>query len=180
MFHGLAFYTKLDSQQLLDFRRKYDPTVDLMEDHISIIFPIPDEISERQISTHIDGILTPWKPFKVHINGYVKSWDHWLFLTLGEGNEKVNRLFKEMFTGILKPYLRSDLPFLPHISAGYFGKGQFNIFNPKDELDEDKYRLAQTEIEEINIDVWRQIDVFTLVSLNDELTELRNIKEFII
>jgi 2'-5' RNA ligase len=178
MYHALAYYTRIESLQLLDFRNKYDPTVDLMDDHISIIFPVSDEISKEQITSHIQSVLSHWKPFEVHVNGYIKSWDHWLFLTIGEGNEKVIELYNDMLSGILIPYFRADPPFIPHISIGYVGQGQFDVFNSHDELDVEKYRITMSELGHIEIDFWRKIDKLTMVSINDELTELKDVREF--
>ena len=63
MYHALAYYTRLDNHQLLDFRKKFDPTADLMDDHISIVFPIPDEISKEQITDHVFTVLSQWELF---------------------------------------------------------------------------------------------------------------------
>jgi 2'-5' RNA ligase len=178
MFHGLTFYTEIDSQSILAFRKKYDPTYSVIPDHIGIIFPVPDKIPEAEISDHISKVLSGWQPFEIHINGYIKSWDHWLFLTLNEGNEAVIKLFNEMYTGILEPYFRADLPFIPHISIGYVGQGEFNVFDPKDTLNERKYFEAVDQLKNIEIDFWRKLDRLTLISLNDDLTEAINIKGY--
>lgn len=179
MYHGLVYYTKLDNQQILDFREKYDPTAGLIDDHLTIVFPVPDKISEAHISKHIKNVLNTWKPFEIHINSFIKTWDHWLFLILDEGFKEVTRMYNELYTGILRPYYRPDL-FIPHVGVGYVGKEQFDIFNPHDELDEEKYKKIVKEIEQIDIDIWREIDRLTLISLNNELTERQDIKEFVL
>jgi len=180
MYHGLVFYTRLENPRIRDYRKKYDPTSKLIDDHISIIFPVPEIITEAQITKHIANILSRWKTFNVRINGFMKNWDHLLFLTLLDGNEDVIRLFNEMYSGILKPYFRKDLPFTPHIGIGFFGKGEFDIFNPNKhlDLDEEKYTKALNELKRIKIDEWRYLDRLTLVSLSDDLSELNNLREF--
>ena len=60
MFHGLIYYTDIDIHPLLDFREKYDPTFTVIPDHIGIIFPIPHQISEADISDHILRVLSGW------------------------------------------------------------------------------------------------------------------------
>ena len=37
MIHAPTYYSHLDNQSLLDFRREYDPTFKLIHDHIGII-----------------------------------------------------------------------------------------------------------------------------------------------
>lgn len=132
MYHAMVYLTRLKSKPIQDFRKKYDPTFDLIDDHLSIIFPVPDQISGEHIIEHTEFILSGWSPFKVHVNNYHLNWDHWLFLTLGEGNQEVIRLYEDMYTGSLRPYPRPDL-FMPHISIGYLGKGQFDLIDPDDE-----------------------------------------------
>jgi hypothetical protein len=177
MYHVLVYYTRLDERKLLDIRKRYDPTISLVDDHLTLIFPVPDEISEAQISKHTRNVLNNWKPFDIHINGFIKSPDLWIFLTLDEGDDKVIQLYNELYTGILKTYHRPDL-FIPHVGIAYAGKGNFDFFNPDDELDTAKFDTIVNELEEVHIDIWRRVDRFTLVSLNNELTVLHEINEF--
>jgi hypothetical protein len=52
MHHGLLYYARLEDLKILYFRKRYDPTINLMHDHLSIMFPVPDKISETQITNH--------------------------------------------------------------------------------------------------------------------------------
>jgi 2'-5' RNA ligase len=89
MYYGLVHFPKIDIKHIDLLRKKYDPTVDLIQPHITIMFPVPDEVGEAALVQHIERVLKPWKPIPIRTRGFHKSWDHWLFLTLEEGNPDV-------------------------------------------------------------------------------------------
>lgn len=138
------------------FRRKYDSFVDYWEPHIPFIFPVPcSEVEETKLIEHIETVLKKWKPFPIRIGGFEKSWDHWLFLLLKEGNEKVIALHDELYTGILSPYLSTDIEYIPHIGLALFVRKDagFNVMDPKIvDCDEKLYHQALAEAESLKID----------------------------
>jgi hypothetical protein len=82
-------------------------------------------------------------------------------LVLKEGNEKVITLHDELYTGILSPYLRRDLEFIPHIGLALFARRDagYNALNPKVvDFDEKRYRQALAEAESLKIDSFNIID----------------------
>jgi len=93
MYYVLVYYPKFDrktEENIEAFRRKYDPFVDSWKPHITFIFPVPcSEVEEEKLAAHIETVLKNWKPFPIHIEGFRKSWDHWLFLLLKKGNKWV-------------------------------------------------------------------------------------------
>ena len=101
-------------------------------------------------------------------------------LTIKEGNKKVIQLHDALYTGILRPYLREDLPFIPHVGLGFFGKEAYDLTNPtaRISLDEGKYTKAIAEINEEEMTFQKTIDSFIMIELNDSLTECRTIKTF--
>ena len=61
-----------------------------------------------------------WKPFPVHLLGLQESHDGYLFLTVREGSSDLVELHRNIYTGPLRPYLREDIPFVPHLTLGAF------------------------------------------------------------
>lgn len=95
-----------------------------------------------------------WKPFPIRIGGFSKSWDHWLFLLLKEGNEKAIALHDELYTGILSPYLRRDIEHIPHVGIGLFVRKEagYNALDPKVvDFDAELYSQALKEAESLKI-----------------------------
>src|SRR5262245_16696800 len=122
MFYALVHYPTIDTERITQFRRKYDPYVELIEPHITFMFLIPESIGEQRLVAHIETVLNRWEPFLIHLKRLHKSWDHCLFLTFQEGEEDAVRLFREIYTGILEEYRREDIEFIPHIGLGLFAK----------------------------------------------------------
>jgi hypothetical protein len=90
-------------------------------------------VEEGKFIEHVETVLKNWAPFPIRIGGFMKSWDHWMFLLLKEGNKEAIALHDELYTGILSPYLRRDIEYIPHIGIGLFvreGAG-YNILDPK-------------------------------------------------
>ncbi len=159
MHYALVYYPKFDKrteENIEAFRRKFDSFVDYWEPHIPFVFPVPcSEIDETEVVGHIKSVLKKWKPFRIHMSGFTESWDHWLLLVLKKGNDKVIALHDELYTGILSPYLRRDLEFIPHIGLALFARRSagYNALNPKVvDFDEKRYRQALAEAESLKID----------------------------
>lgn len=159
MYYALVYNPKFDKRTVGNigtFRRKYDSFVDYWEPHMPFIFPVPcSEIEETKLVRHIKLILNRWKPFPIRIGGFTKSWDHWLLLLLKKGNEEVIALHDELYTGILSPYLRKDIEYIPHIGLALFVRKNagFNVIDPKiTNCDEKLYRQALAEAEAFKID----------------------------
>jgi len=169
MYYALVYNPKLDKrteENIQTFRRKYDSFVDYWKPRIPFIFPVPgSEIEETKLIGHIKSVLKKWKPFPIRIGGFEKSWDHWLFLLLKEGNQKAIALHDELYTGILSPYLRTDIKYIPHIGIGLFVRKDagYNALNPKIvDFDAKLYSQALKEAESLKIDCFDTVDRLVL------------------
>jgi len=171
MFYGLVYYPDADLESMRRFRRKYDPTADLVEPHLTIVFPVSQSIGEERLANHVAGVLRQWEPFTIRTGGFRKSPDHWLLLGLEEGNDEVVRLYRQLHTGILAEYRRDDL-FHPHVALGLFVKAgvRYEMMNPKPaDFDKPKYEQALREAEALRLQ-WRcVIDRLHLIQGPDEI-----------
>jgi len=183
MYYALVYFPNIDTSHINQFRRKYDPTVDLIEPHITILFPVLDTVSGKSMVEHINNVLETWSPFQIHIHGFHKSWDHWLFLTLEEGGINIIRLNREIYSGILAPYRRDDIKYIPHIGLGLFVKNgaDYNLKNPQQlEFDEVKYEAALKEVKTLGLDFKCTLDKLQLVSIADDFSHIERGKEFLL
>lgn len=182
MYFALVHLPDIDTTRIELLRNKYDPTAHLIQAHISILFPVPDEIGVNVLINHIESVLKHWKPFSIRINGLHKSWDNWLFLTLKDGNAEVIRLHNQIYTGMLQPYQRKDIDFVPHIGLGLFVKEgvKYDYKNPKElEFDERKYELAVHDASQLNLDYKCVFDKLYLVSLTNDFSKIEVSKKFL-
>ena len=172
MYYMLLYYPRFDrktGEDIEAFRRKYDPFVDSWKPHLPFIFPVPcNGVEEERFTDHVETVLKNWKPFPVRIGGFAKSWDHWLFLLLKEGNREAVALHDELYIGVLLPYLRKDIEYIPHISIGLFVRKNagYNALDPKEvDFDAKLYSQALKEAESLKIDSFDTVDKLVLITV---------------
>jgi 2'-5' RNA ligase len=105
---------------LADIRRRYDPRHLIIAPHITLIFPLPPSVVESELVPHVDAVLRHWPPFGLRLRRLTCSDDAHLFLVPDVGGEELVRLHDELYTGFLRAHLRTDLPFIPHVTLGVF------------------------------------------------------------
>lgn len=104
-----------------------------------------------------------------------------MFLILAEGNEDVIRLHQELYAGILAPYYRPDIEFIPHLGLGLFARqdANYDIRNPQQlSLDAEKYSQALEEAQQLGLDYACVVDRLHLVKISDDLSEIVWNREF--
>jgi 2'-5' RNA ligase len=181
VFYALVHYPNIDTKQINEFRRKHDPHFNLIEPHITFIFLVPESVGESNLINHIENVLEHWPPFPIQLKGLHKAWDHWLFLTLAQGNDSVIRLYRELYSGVLASYHRPDIAFVPHLGLGLFARkdGNYDIRNPREvSLDVEEYAHAFEEAQQLSFDYRCLIDRLHLVKLNDDISRIMWSKEF--
>jgi hypothetical protein len=172
--HAVVHYPNLSSGGVREFRRKYDPYSELIAEHLTLVFPVP--MSLEVIRAHVQTIAKKSQPFDIHITGLKKTWDHWMYLGLQEGNEEFIALHDQLYSGPLEQYLRTDLVFEPHVGLGFFGKGAYDPLDPESvEFASGAYNQALKEAAELGLDEWRRVERLTVVQLNSGLDKFEDV-----
>lgn len=177
MYYTLSIYPLLSTElfQSIDaIRGKYDPTSGFTRPHITVLFPVPDTVGERRLISHIENVLSDWSPFEIRLGGYYKSPDHWLFLTLVEGEEQVKKLSQALYTGILEDYRRDDFEYVPHLGLGLFiNEGSsYDWNNPRpSDFDRETYEDAFLQAKALPIKSIILVDKLHLTKMPDEILE---------
>jgi 2'-5' RNA ligase len=175
--YALIHFPDIDRTKINELRDEYDPFKDLIDVHITIVFPV--DVERLALENHIAEILAGWTPFTVHLKGLQFSFDQWLFLTVEEGNDKLVSLFRAMYTGLLAPHRRHDIEYIPHIGLGYFGMEAYDLTGRSvAPLDESRYNAALRKVEAANLDFETEVDRLTLVEIDDQFTKLTLVREF--
>jgi hypothetical protein len=180
MYFALIYYPEIELKGFHLLRQRYEPYASLLPEHLPFLHPVPASIGVENISIHINKILQNWLSFDVHFKGLEKSWDQWLLLVLKEGRQQVLDLHDALYADILSPYLRKDLPYIPHVALGLFSKEGYDVNNPTSQLslDEEKYLKARKEFEKLKLDFWRKIDQLTLIKINSDFSKCWDIEVF--
>jgi hypothetical protein len=178
--YALVFYPDFKHEGLNRFREKYDPSYPAYREHMPLLHFIPASVTLESLHRHLTRVLDTWKPFKVHFRGLFKSWDHWLLLDVREGSVKVRELHKQIYSGILEPFLRNDLLFEPHIGLGLFAQNDYDPFYPAlTGFKEEEYEAAIHEAKSLDLDFWSEVRVLDLVSgKTDIMTIPKTIRKY--
>ncbi len=168
MAYALVHYLAIDTERINELRHKYDPQVDLIAPHVTLVFPVPTSIGEANLVAHIGNVLGNWRQFPIHLQGLEQSGDNCLFLRLQAGNTEVIRLHDELYTGMLAPYLRQDIPYVPHVTLGSFADTA------------ELCSQALSEAERSLLDYRCAVDRLHLVRINDDRSGIIWSKEFLL
>ncbi|MFH1311963.1 MAG: 2'-5' RNA ligase family protein [Candidatus Eisenbacteria bacterium] len=177
MYYTLSFYPRLSGElgDAIDaIRRRHDPTCGFAKPHITVMFPVPDTVGEPHLIGHIQSVLSNRSPFEIRLGGLHKSHDHWLFLTLVEGEEQVKNLYQLLYTGLLAEHRRDDVEFVSHVGLGLFLKegANYNWDNPQeDEFDKDRYEEALLQARALPLKVRFRVERLQLMRISDEILE---------
>ncbi len=109
-----------------EIRETYDPFVNNVSPHITLVFPFESKIKEYQLRNWMNEALKGVKPFNVELEGIIKiSSDSSLYLCLEvkKGKEEIREIHSRLYDGILKAYKPqwlSQVEFIPHMTIGKF------------------------------------------------------------
>jgi 2'-5' RNA ligase len=168
MSYALVHYPDINTNDINQIRQKYDTQFDLIEPHITLVFPIVESINKNNLILHIDRILNKWKTFPICLKGLQKSWDEYMFLMVEEGKLDMIKLHNELYTGILAEYFRENLPFVPHLTLGRFTKHT------------DKFSQVLEEVQHLDLNYLCFVDKVHLINIADEQMSIIWSKEFLL
>ncbi|HYK08884.1 MAG TPA: 2'-5' RNA ligase family protein [Candidatus Eisenbacteria bacterium] len=167
--YAVVFFPKIDLEKLQAFREKYDPKWNVLNPHLTLVFPFVD-IPEDGIVSHLTEVAQQVVSFPITLSGFTKSFDDYLFLLVSNGREHIFNLHDKLYTGILSSQLRTDIPFIPHMTLGFF-KTNENQFN------KDLYKKALSEAEDLMVSIDTEFNEFSLIQ-GDGVMPARIIETF--
>ena len=157
---AVVHYPETDLGPINQLRSKYDPRFYLIEPHITLIFPFADSFGESTLVCHVEDVLEDKSPFQIRLRGLQRSGDDYLFLLIEEGEEEVRSLHMALYTGILAPHHRSELPYVPHLTLGAFSGAI------------DRYPKALKEAMTLELDSRSQFDRAHIIKVNEAKTRI--------
>ena len=176
MYYCLSFFPPLSvelAESIASIRRVYDPTAWFIKPHITLIFPTHDSVGEQRLINHIEQVLSGWSPFEIRLGGFCKSRDHWLFLSLQEGEAEVKRLYRALHTGIMDDG-RDFSRYVPHLGLGLFLKegATYDWRHPQEsDFDRERYEEALRRAEALHLSGTVLVDRLLLTTISDEVIE---------
>jgi 2'-5' RNA ligase len=162
------------------FKAAHYPGEDVIEPHLTIVYPVPIAVGERAFREHVRRVVSEAPPFRVRLRGIGKTWEHWLFLGVAEGRAEIVALHDALYTGILRAHLWTDRPYVPHVGLGFFAaqedRHDLLALRPR-ALDRPRYERALREAEALELDYSGSFDSVHVMGLGGELTTVTPIEE---
>ena len=156
----IMIFPEFENMEIVDkIREKYDPFVNNVKPHVTLVFPFDSYIKSEDLEKYLNETLSDEKIFDIRLKDVIKIDDKtgkFLFLTLKDGNEKVKELNKLLYSGILekyKPEFLNTVEFMPHMTLGKFDSSEkLNIAyeNIKNMQDEFKSTIKKVSVEIID------------------------------
>ncbi|MEP7156498.1 MAG: 2'-5' RNA ligase family protein [Betaproteobacteria bacterium] len=100
------------------FRRRHDPLADALPAHVTLVFPFPTNLTVIQLASHIRRIVGNWPSLPVSFRDIEGIMEEWMLLMVRERADAIVALHDKLYRGILRNYLRNDIPYLPHVTIG--------------------------------------------------------------
>ena len=117
-------YPKLeesDHRWIESFRTRHDPQASRIRAHFTLVFPV--ELTAEPIVEHLSALLQNARPIPFVLRraepvpDLVAGGSH-VFLVPEEGRHEIAALHDKLYGGLLRPFLRQGVPFVPHITVG--------------------------------------------------------------
>jgi 2'-5' RNA ligase len=116
---AIHIFPEFDNSEILDsYRKKYDPLYDLINIHITLVFPFKSKLTSKDIKEHIRSSLSGVESFNVICNGFSKSSDGYIFLNVIDGFDRLVSINDKLYSGILSNFRNKDIDYSPHITIG--------------------------------------------------------------
>jgi hypothetical protein len=112
-----------DLKFIQEFRDQHDARYrDVVAPHFTMVFACTS-IGEDEYLEHVEGVARRCTFVEFHCRyAMVGADDHdetaYVFLVPDEGYGAVSLLHDQLYTRVLAPYLRLDIPYIPHITIG--------------------------------------------------------------
>lgn len=112
--------TSEDRRFIDDFRREHDvPFRDVVAPHLTLVFGC-DEVPELTYREHVRAVAQSQRVIRFSCRYAMVGNDdsnesYYVFLVPDEGYSEISRLHDRLYRGVLAPYLRLDIPYVPHI-----------------------------------------------------------------
>jgi len=110
-----------DRQWIESIRGRHDPQASRIAAHFTLVFPV--ELAAEPVAEHTSALLMDGRPIAFVLRRAEALPDRigrgcHVFLVPEEGRDEITALHDRLYGDVLRPYLRDDMPFLPHITVG--------------------------------------------------------------
>ncbi len=118
---GIVWFPQFEDMAIDTFRHRHDPLAPQIDAHVALVFPFPCNLSVVQLASHARRIVAKWPHLPVVFRDVESLLDEFILLMARERNEALIALHDELYTGVLKNFLRKEMTYDPHITIARAG-----------------------------------------------------------
>jgi 2'-5' RNA ligase len=110
-----------DRQWIESIRGRHDPQASRIAAHFTLVFPVEvalEAVVEHTSARLMDARVIPFVLRRAEALPDRLAGGCHVFLVPEEGRDEIVALHDRLYEGVLLPYLRDDMPFVPHITVG--------------------------------------------------------------
>jgi 2'-5' RNA ligase len=159
--HLFPVFSNAHAIELL--RAKYDPLVNYIAPHVTLVFPFESVIATEDLRVHLKQSTVGLKPFRLVMTGVTGADEEYLFLNVKVGNDQIVQLHDKLYGGILRHHLNRSLTYTPHLTVGRMN-------------DKDAFDLALAETEGWNEVFETTVDEFVVENIDEHGNSLVEFK----
>ena len=119
----IMIFPHFDNMEIIEkIRDQYDSLHNLVNPHITLVFPFEDEISNDQLKNILEECLNDINPFELVLHGFSRQEDkygNYLYLKVIRGSEKIIKLHDILYSKIWN-IESSRQEYMPHMTVGKF------------------------------------------------------------
>lgn len=117
----IMIFPEFENMEIIDnIRKQYDPLCELVQPHITLVFPFESQISNEELAEILKVRLQGIKPFKLKLGGISKQEDtfgNYLFLDVLQGVNEVDYIHQMFYENEFKEF-DIGLKYTPHMTIG--------------------------------------------------------------
>jgi 2'-5' RNA ligase len=98
------------------FRARHDPMAEKIPAHLTLVFPFGTNLTRLQLETHVRRVGSKWPPIPVALRAVRTHANEFVFLMAARGADSIAALHDRLYTRSLRPHLRPEFPYEPHIT----------------------------------------------------------------
>jgi 2'-5' RNA ligase len=111
---------EIDRRWIESLRATHDPQASRLGVHFTLVFPVEAALSD--LSSEVADVARTTPPISFTIRGAevvrdALSNDSHIFLVPDEGQTQIAALHDRLYQGALRAHLRTDIPFIPHMTV---------------------------------------------------------------
>jgi hypothetical protein len=133
MAYLVVAYPKIqapDMEWIEAYRKQYDRQFSLVKPHFSLVFAVQD-MARVDFLSEVKKQIAGIRPFDIDIGVATINLDdsgnyYHEFLVPDTGYSDIVKLHDKLYSDALKPHLRFDITFIPHISIGDSESGEIS------------------------------------------------------